>query len=155
MNKRRWLSALGWSVPVLAALAVWVWWRSRKQRCVAPTPRRIELDLFAPDNEHIPSKAKGQVEDTVSLQEQEREPDDLTKIEGIGPKISAALRSSGVTAFADLAALQIDHLKQMLREAGIRIAYPETWPEQAGLAASGKWDELDALQGELVRGRRV
>ena len=158
MNKKRWLGIVGWLVPVLTAFVVWVWW-SHKRRRVAQ-PERIELDISNQEKDHISfapqttRKKEWQV-DTSSLQEQECAPDDLTKIEGIGPRISAALISAGVTTFADLAALRVDHLKEMLREAGIRIAYPDTWPEQADLAAQAKWDELDALQGELVRGRRV
>ena len=30
---------------------------------------------------------------------------------------------------------------------------PETWPEQAKLAAAGKWDELAVLQERLTGGR--
>ena len=30
---------------------------------------------------------------------------------------------------------------------------PETWPQQAQLAADGKWDELKALQDELDGGK--
>ena len=32
---------------------------------------------------------------------------------------------------------------------------PTTWPQQAQLAADGKWDELDVLQDELDGGRVV
>jgi hypothetical protein len=38
---------------------------------------------------------------------------------------------------------------------GITIADPSTWPEQAGLAAAGRWSELEVLQEELKGGRRV
>jgi len=30
---------------------------------------------------------------------------------------------------------------------------PTTWPQQADLAANGKWDELKVLQDELNGGR--
>jgi predicted flap endonuclease-1-like 5' DNA nuclease len=59
-------------------------------------------------------------------------PDDLQRIEGIGPKISGLLQAAGIT-----------------------IADPATWPEQARLAAAGRWDELEILQEELKGGRRV
>ena len=29
---------------------------------------------------------------------------------------------------------------------------PKTWPQQAALAADGKWDELKVLQDELMGG---
>ncbi len=82
-------------------------------------------------------------------------PDDLKRIEGIGPKISAILQKAGITSFAMLADTPPDRLREILDEAGIRrISDPTTWPEQAVLAAAGRWDELKALQGHLTGGRR-
>jgi predicted flap endonuclease-1-like 5' DNA nuclease len=83
-------------------------------------------------------------------------PDDLKRIEGIGPKISGVLQSSGINTFALLAKADVSRLKNILEEAGVgALADPTTWPEQAGLAAAGKWDELNTLQDELKGGRRV
>lgn len=83
-------------------------------------------------------------------------PDDLTRIEGIGPKISGLLQAAGITTFAQLAATDVSRLKQILAEADLAaLANPTTWPEQAGLAAAGKWDALETLQDELKGGRRV
>ena len=81
--------------------------------------------------------------------------DDLTKIEGIGPKISEILSGQGITTFAALAATEEARLEEILEAAGSRfqLADPETWPEQAELAAAGKWDELNALQDRLTGGR--
>jgi predicted flap endonuclease-1-like 5' DNA nuclease len=82
-------------------------------------------------------------------------PDDLKRIEGIGPKISGVLQEAGITTFAQLAGADVGRLRQILREAGVRVANPTTWPEQAGLAAVGQWDGLEALQATLKGGRRV
>lgn len=82
-------------------------------------------------------------------------PDDLKRIAGIGPKISSALRAAGITTYAQLAATEVGRLEGIIREAGIRIGFPETWPEQASLVAGGKWEEFEALQSELKGGRRV
>jgi predicted flap endonuclease-1-like 5' DNA nuclease len=82
-------------------------------------------------------------------------PDDLQRIEGIGPKISGLLQAAGITTFAQLAAGDVGRLERIVREAGITIADPTTWPEQARLAAAGRWDELEVLQEELKGGRRV
>jgi predicted flap endonuclease-1-like 5' DNA nuclease len=82
-------------------------------------------------------------------------PDDLKRIEGIGPKISRLLQATGITTFAQLAATDVNQLRRILRGAGITIADPGTWPEQASLAAADRWDELEALQDELKGGRRV
>lgn len=82
-------------------------------------------------------------------------PDDLTKIEGIGPKIKAALNAGGITTFAQLKATPVDEVRRILADAGITGAFgdPTTWAEQARLAQAGKWDELQALQDRLKGGR--
>jgi predicted flap endonuclease-1-like 5' DNA nuclease len=79
----------------------------------------------------------------------------LRAIEGIGPKISSVFQAAGITTFAQLAAQDPSDLKAILVEAGIRLGDPTTWPEQAGLAAAGKWEELEALQASLTGGRRT
>ena len=82
-------------------------------------------------------------------------PDDLKIVEGIGPKIEEILHEAGIKTFAQLAAASVGQLEQIVREdAGIRIAFPDTWPEQARLAADGKWEALETLQEELKGGRR-
>ena len=83
------------------------------------------------------------------------EPDDLRRIEGIGPKISAALQAAGLVTFAQVAATEADSLRQILREGGIRMANPATWPEQARLASAGEWEALAALQDRLKGGRKA
>jgi len=82
-------------------------------------------------------------------------PDDLRRIEGIGPKISSVLQEAGVRTFTNLAEADVDGLDKILDEAGIRIANPSTWPDQAKLAAAGKWDELKKLQDSLKGGRKA
>jgi ribosomal protein L30 len=80
--------------------------------------------------------------------------DDLTVIEGIGPKIAEVLQAAGVHTFDDLAAMDIDNLTEILQAANLRLASPETWAEQAQLAAAGDWDGLKQLQDQLKGGRR-
>lgn len=82
-------------------------------------------------------------------------PDDLKLIEGIGPKIDALLKDAGISTFAQLAATDVSRLREILGDGRFRIADPTTWPEQAGLAAAGKMDELKALQDRLSAGRKV
>ena len=91
----------------------------------------------------------------MPVKEAKTTPDDLRLIEGIGPKIASVLSSAGVVSFAQLAAAEIEELRQMLSDAGVRIVFPDTWPEQAALAAAGKWEDLAHLQSQLVRGRHV
>jgi uncharacterized protein (DUF697 family) len=80
--------------------------------------------------------------------------DDLTRIEGIGPKISEMLQDRGIATFTQLAETDVDRLRQILHEANLRMSDPGTWPEQAKLAAAGQWEALDALQKKLTAGRR-
>ncbi|MDW8147795.1 MAG: helix-hairpin-helix domain-containing protein [Roseiflexaceae bacterium] len=79
----------------------------------------------------------------------------MQRIEGIGPKIARALNAAGITTFAQLAALEPAQISAMLRNSKICLAFAETWPEQARLAAEGKWDELKALQAQLTAGRQT
>lgn len=88
---------------------------------------------------------------------QPAEPDDLTRIEGIGPKISQLLNQDGLYTFAQLAAASVEHLQSILSAAGsrFRLADPQTWPEQASFARDGKWEALQAFQDTLKAGRVV
>jgi predicted flap endonuclease-1-like 5' DNA nuclease len=81
--------------------------------------------------------------------------DDLTKIEGIGPKVKGLLNEAGIMTFAQLAAKTPEELDAILDAAGsIYKAMDETsWPKQAKLAAAGKWEDLKKLQDELVGGK--
>ena len=100
------------------------------------------------------SKASAASEDSAAP-ERTNEMDDLKRIEGIGPSISALLREQGISTFRQLADTPVSRLDAILTEANLRrIANPDTWPEQAGLAAEGRWDELEQFQGTLKAGRR-
>ena len=83
------------------------------------------------------------------------EPDDLTVIEGIGPKVSALLDGAGITTYTGLAIADVDRLRGILVRANLPMISPATWSEQAMLAAAGKWEELATLQDELKGGRRA
>ena len=85
------------------------------------------------------------------------EPDDLKKIEGIGPKVSQLLVEAGIKTFAALADADQPTLQKVLDDAGsrYRIIDPATWPAQAKLAAEGRWDDLETLQDNLKGGRQI
>ena len=85
----------------------------------------------------------------------EAKPDDLTSLEGIGPKVSSVLAEAGYTTFAGLAAADADALRDILKEAGLQMMEPSGWIEQAELAAKGDMDALAKLQDELKGGRRA
>lgn len=84
-------------------------------------------------------------------------PEDLRVIEGVGPKIAQIFNAAGIRTFAQVAAMTPAGIQPLLNEAGpnFRIADPQTWPEQAALAAANRWTELKALQDELMGGRKV
>ena len=81
--------------------------------------------------------------------------DDLSKIEGIGPKGAAVLNEAGISTFAQLAKATAEEIKEILdkSETNFNAQDPTTWPEQAKLAADGNWEDLKALQAKLSAGR--
>lgn len=106
--------------------------------------------------EEAPSKVEAApVKEVAPAKAASTEADDLTKVEGIGPKIAEVLAGKGITTFAQLAETSAETVSEYLAEAGSRFAShnPATWAEQAKLAAEGKWDELKELQDKLNGGR--
>lgn len=83
------------------------------------------------------------------------QPDDLVKLEGIGPKVNKVLNAAGIFTFAQLAATDITKLKEILSAADYGYMDPATWPEQAQLAAEGKWEEFEKLTASLKGGRKM
>lgn len=131
-----------WWIWFLALLVVvyLVWWFFRK-------PGTEEKP---PESTHLQSTAVAP-EPTAEASSE----DDLEIIEGIGPKIKTLLKTAGILTFAQLAEADTPRLRQILEAAGLRIADPETWPEQARLAAQKDWDGLKNLQDRLKGGRKV
>ncbi|HHH41147.1 MAG TPA: DUF4332 domain-containing protein [Chloroflexi bacterium] len=162
-------------VLLLLGLLVWWWLRGRREEApIQPSALRPEepereppavrteagasapaAGEAAPAVEATPPTPAAE-EVAMAVEAAPQPPDDLTRIEGIGPKISRLLQEAGIMTFAQLAETDVERLREILAEAGLTaLADPGTWPEQARLAAEGKWDELEALQGELKGGRRV
>ncbi len=83
--------------------------------------------------------------------------DDLTIVEGIGPKIAEVLTAAGIATYTELAKTDAEKVKEILTEAGsnFNTADPSTWAEQAQLAADGKFEELEKLKAELDGGKKV
>jgi len=80
--------------------------------------------------------------------------DDLKKIEGVGPKAAEVMVAAGMDTFAKVAKAKPEAIATILSEASSNLAHlvTDTWPEQAKLAADGKWDELKELQDKLSGG---
>jgi len=109
-------------------------------------------EVEAAVEEVVEEAAPEVVEETPAA---EVEADDLTKIEGVGPKIKELLIEAGLPTFAAVAAATPEQIKEILTNAGSRYARhnPGTWPKQAEMAAAGQWDELKKWQDELDGGK--
>ena len=82
----------------------------------------------------------------------EAKADDLTKIEGVGPKIAETLVAAGLATFADVAASTPEKIAEII--ADVKGGHtPDSWPKQAGMAAEGKWDELKKWQDAMDGGK--
>jgi predicted flap endonuclease-1-like 5' DNA nuclease len=83
--------------------------------------------------------------------------DDLQVIEGIGPKICALFHAAGHKTFTQVSKLSIADMAALLDHAGARfkLANPETWAQQAALAAHNQWADLRVLQDSLTAGVTV
>ena len=83
------------------------------------------------------------------------EADDLTLIEGIGPKAAKVLSEAGITTFSQLAQANADDIQKILNAAGLKMMDATSWPAQAKLAAKGDMDGLKKMQDKLTGGRKT
>jgi len=127
------------------------------------TPHYAGHDAHAPAEEAAPvaevkaapvTEAKAvPAEEAAPVPAAPAAPDDLTLIEGIGPKSAAALNESGITTFAQVAAMTAEQLEQAVKERGVRlVGNAANWPQQAALAAAGDFAALAELQAKLKGG---
>lgn len=77
--------------------------------------------------------------------------DNLTKIEGIWPKIEVLLNDEWIYTYAELASTDVYQISNMLTNAWTRYQMhnPKTWPKQAELAKNGNLKELIEYQKKL------
>jgi predicted flap endonuclease-1-like 5' DNA nuclease len=82
-----------------------------------------------------------------------RAANDLTLIEGIGPKIRDLLAEKRITTFRKLSTMNAAQLERILTKAGMSLKRhdPSNWPEQAKLAADGNFDRLKELKQNLAK----
>ena len=126
---------VGWLVDWIID---WVWWRRRDAAASGDGPAQAAS-----------SRAQGRAADNAG---RAAESDDLTRIEGIGPRIAGLLGDAGIRSFADLAVTPAARLEEILRGAGpnfFRLAEPGTWPDQALLAARGEWEAFERMKAQL------
>lgn len=79
------------------------------------------------------------------------EGDDLTRIKGLGPKISTALRALGVTRYAEIAGWTEEDVARIDAQLGAFAgrATRDNWIEQAKLLAGGDTAAYEAKFGKL------
>ena len=132
--------------------------KSRSKVSVKPSSSSKKSDDKKSDNKNSNNKKSGAVKSkkqATSESTRAGKLDDLTRIEGIGPKIQNLLQEAGFRTYASLSRASNKRLNKVLEDAGSRFKSrdPESWPRQASLAAKGEWDQLDELQDELSAGR--
>jgi predicted flap endonuclease-1-like 5' DNA nuclease len=73
--------------------------------------------------------------------------DDLTVVEGVGPKIAGLLTDAGIDTWRALADVDVERLRLVLAEAGprYRMHDPSSWPTQGRLLADGRWQDFRDL----------
>ena len=146
-------------------LLLW-WWvkyiQEQEEQSLSDRSTSIILDKAITSIPTVPESQEKPKKETVVPTKSEAVPapkqkssDDLRRIEGIGPKISTILINAGIDTFDQLSKTKPEVIKAILEKANIPLAQPDTWPEQARLAAAGNWRELEAFQGQLKGGRRV
>ena len=115
----------------------------------APVVEEVKAEEAAPVVEEVKEEA------APEKKAADVKPDDLKKIEGIGPKISELMASNGYPTFALMSEAKVEDLKQILTDAGSRYQMhdPTSWPLQAKMAAEGQWDELKKWQDEHDGGK--
>lgn len=112
-------------------------------------PKKEAVKKEAPKKEVVKAEVKAKPKKPAAKKAVKA--DDLKKIEGIGPKIAETLIAAGIVTYADLAKAKPASISEIIADVrGNHV--PDTWPQQAKLAADGKWDELKELQDNLDGG---
>ncbi len=127
---------------------------AEEMAAAAPAPKKAEAKVDEKPAAKVITKAAPAKEAKKEEAPAAKAPaDDLKKVEGIGPKIAEVLAEAGVATYAGLAKMDRDAIKAILDTVStLKSKEPKTWPQQAALAADGKWDELKVLQDELMGG---
>ena len=126
---------LSWSLALfVVAIVIWVWMR-RDLSPSAPQDAAKAAEAAADEAEALAQRSAGS--------------DDLTRVNGIGPRYAEILNAARVDSFSQLAAMSTDELAGIFAAADVnRPKSLDTWIEQARFAAQGDWAGLDAYQSK-------
>lgn len=140
------------------------WWWSRRSHASAITAHRAEAASSRSSSTHTEEPATPEYHEQPASSRlidvsaaraagfNIKHADDLTIIEGIGPKTDELLRAHRVGSFAQLAQLDTIDILEILENGGpnFRLTDPSTWAEQASLATENRWPDLKRLQKEML-----
>ncbi len=144
-------SFIAWALGLfIAAALLWLWMR-RDALAEKHSQAMKAAEEAASQAEALAKQARDQTEAEPGADE----PDDLSRIVGVGPVYQQLLKDAGLETFADIAGKSLDELEAIVKAAGrARPASIETWAEQAAYAAKGDWEGLQTFQDSLDSGRR-
>ena len=150
-----------------AAVAAWIWLRRDPEagqpvreiderpsgplepvRPVIEVAERVDFAAMPRTPAPTPVAATG---DRPAIAPANGDPDDLSRIKGVGPKLVALLASLGITRFDQIAAWTADDIAEVDRFLGAfqgRITR-DAWVEQAGYLARGDIGAFTARFGAL------
>ena len=143
------LPSWAWFIIIVLIIFV-VWWL-----LVRSADEQNEIHVDHSKEEHTLEAQPGPETSPMAAKVAEvRIPDDLTLLEGIGPKVNSILAAAGITTFSQVAESDVTNLKEILDAAGFKYMDPTTWPEQARYLADGNNEEFEKLVSSLKGGRK-
>lgn len=101
------------------------------------------------------SEVESKVESKAKQEEKSSDPDDFTKLVGIGPSMDKRLKQIKIKSFLQLSEISVDTLMEQLTATGARVnnkTLMKSWAKQAILANSGDFDALKIFQNTLKKG---
>lgn len=118
-----------------------------RKRNTKPSKQKPSVKRVIAKNNQAPKK-KPMASKKSSTKKRNTQTDDLTRINGIGPKIAVYLNSNGVKTFQRLAKFEEPKLRLLVQKSGIRVRQddPSMWIEQAKLAQKSDWEGLKKVQ---------
>lgn len=99
--------------------------------------------------------SKERIQQSVARKTDPTKPDDLTLLEGIGPKIQEALYANGITTFAQLAQMTPEAIEEIVKvKAKVRmVGDAASWPRQAQYLVLGDAIGFENYIKHLIAGR--
>lgn len=126
-----------WIVIALIVIAIGVIWTLREEEQDATArhpkpatpPEPVRLTTTQPATPAAPTSTPP------------ASPDNLKRINGIGPKIQQILNEHGIYTFEQLAAVDLNFLQRLMEERGWHMANFADWPAQASQLARQKGNQ--------------